>query len=100
MSANAPPVRAPAWNEGRIAGWLTTVDHKRIGILYIVTAFVFFLLGGVMALLMRLQLAQADLDIVTKDTYNGAVHAARDDDDLPLHRPRARRASGTTSCRS
>ncbi len=71
MSANAAPVRSPAWNEGRIAGWLTTVDHKRIGILYIVTAFVFFLLGGVMALLMRLQLAQANLDIVTKDTYNG-----------------------------
>ncbi len=71
MSANAAPVRAPAWNEGRITGWITTVDHKRIGILYIVTAFVFFLLGGVMALVMRLQLSQADLDIVTRDTYNG-----------------------------
>ncbi len=71
MSANATPVRGPAWNESRITSWITTVDHKRIGILYIVTAFGFFVLGGVMALIMRLQLAQANLDIVTKDTYNG-----------------------------
>ena len=71
MSANATPVRGPAWNATGITSWITTVDHKRIGILYIVTAFVFFLVGGVMALIMRLQLAQANLDIVTKDVYNG-----------------------------
>ena len=71
MAVSAPPVRArPAWNDGPVLSWLTTVDHKRIGILYIVSAFLFFLLGGVMALLMRLQLMQADLDIVTKDNYN------------------------------
>ncbi len=39
--------------------WLTTVDHKRIGILYGATAFVFFLMGGIEALIMRMQLAQA-----------------------------------------
>ena len=39
--------------------WLTTVDHKRIGILYGVTAFFFFLLGGLEALLIRIQLARA-----------------------------------------
>jgi cytochrome c oxidase subunit 1 len=50
--------------------WLTTVDHKRIGILYIASAFVFFAAGGIMALLMRLQLAQANADIVTRDAYN------------------------------
>ena len=36
-------------------GWVTTTDHKRIGILYMVTTFAFFCLGGVEALLMRLQ---------------------------------------------
>ncbi|MGH3035603.1 MAG: cytochrome c oxidase subunit I [Gaiellaceae bacterium] len=61
---------APSWREGRVTGWLTTVDHKRIGILYIVTAFFFFFAAGVMALLMRLQLAQAGNDIVTRDSYN------------------------------
>jgi cytochrome c oxidase subunit 1 len=61
---------APTWREGRVTSWLTTVDHKRIGILYIVTAFFFFFAAGVMALLMRLQLAQAGNDIVTEDSYN------------------------------
>src|SRR2546422_7404848 len=44
------------------ASWITTVDHKRIGILYGVTAFAFFLLGGLEALLIRLQLAAPDAD--------------------------------------
>ena len=60
----------PAWNEGPVLSWLTTTDHKRIGILYIVTAFLFFLLGGVMALLIRIQLMQADSDFITEDAYN------------------------------
>jgi cytochrome c oxidase subunit 1 len=61
---------APTWKEGRVVGWVTTVDHKRIGVLYIVTAFGFFIAAGVMALLMRLQLSQADNHIITRDTYN------------------------------
>jgi cytochrome c oxidase subunit I len=61
---------APSWKEGRVTGWLTTTDHKRIGVLYVVTAFGFFFAGGIMALLIRAQLAQADLGIVTKDAYN------------------------------
>jgi cytochrome c oxidase subunit 1 len=60
----------PTWKQGRVTGWLTSVDHKRIGILYIVTAFGFFFAAGVMALLMRLQLAQAEQEIITKDGYN------------------------------
>ena len=68
MAVSAPP--APSWKEGPVLSWLTTVDHKRIGILYIVTAFIFFLLGGLMALLMRIQLMQADLDFITRDAYN------------------------------
>src|SRR5438876_7198142 len=50
--------------------WLTTVDHKKIGILYMVTAFVFFLVGGVEALLMRIQLGTPDNTFVTPQIYN------------------------------
>ena len=61
---------APTWKQGAVTSWLTTVDHKRIGILYIVTAYVFFFAGGVMAILMRLQLAQADQHVIEKNAYN------------------------------
>ncbi|MDQ3933845.1 MAG: cytochrome c oxidase subunit I [Actinomycetota bacterium] len=53
--------------------WLTTTDHKKIGILYLVTTFVFFLLGGVEALLMRLQLSGADATLLEPRTYNSLV---------------------------
>jgi cytochrome c oxidase subunit I len=53
--------------------WLTTTDHKKIGILYIVATFVFFIVGGVEALVMRLQLAQPDNTLVDPETYNGLV---------------------------
>jgi cytochrome c oxidase subunit I len=61
---------APTWKEGRVMSWLTTVDHKRIDVLYLVTAFLFFLAAGVMALLMRVQLSQADSDFLTRESYN------------------------------
>jgi cytochrome c oxidase subunit I+III len=51
-------------------GALTTVDHKIIGRRYIVTAFAFLLLGGVLALLMRLQLARAENRFIGPDLYN------------------------------
>jgi cytochrome c oxidase subunit I len=60
----------PTWKEGRVTSWITTVDHKRIGVLYLVTAFGFFLAAGVMALLMRAQLAQADNHFITRDRYD------------------------------
>jgi cytochrome c oxidase subunit 1 len=50
--------------------WLTTVDHKRIGALYGVSAFIFFLVGGIEAGLMRLQLAQADISLISADWFN------------------------------
>jgi cytochrome c oxidase subunit 1 len=53
--------------------WLSTTDHKRIGILYLVSTFVFFILGGVEALLIRTQLAQADNALLDGQTYNGLV---------------------------
>jgi cytochrome c oxidase subunit 1 len=53
-----------------LASWLTTVDHKRIGVLYGVTSFAFFLLGGIEALLMRIQLAGPMGRFLDADTYN------------------------------
>ena len=51
-------------------GWFTHVNHRSIGRRFIVTAFVFFLLGGVQALLMRLQLAFPENDLVSSDLYS------------------------------
>ena len=56
---------APGWK-----GWFSTVDHKTIGLRYIVTAFFFLLVGGVEALIMRLQLAGPDLRLLTPEQYN------------------------------
>jgi cytochrome c oxidase subunit I+III len=53
-----------------LLGWLTTVDHKRIGILYFFTSLVFFVSGGVEALLIRAQLAQPNGHVVSPDTFN------------------------------
>ncbi len=61
---------APQWQRGRFASWLVTVDHKRIGILYIATSGFFFAAAGIMALLMRTQLAQANLSVLERDGYN------------------------------
>jgi cytochrome c oxidase subunit 1 len=58
------------WKRGRVASWLVTVDHKRIGILYIATSFVFFGVGGILALLMRAQLATPNEKFITKGSYN------------------------------
>jgi cytochrome c oxidase subunit 1 len=65
--------RTPTWQRGKVASWLVTTDHKRIGILYIATSLVFFVLAGLMALVMRLQLAQADADIIGPERYNELV---------------------------
>jgi cytochrome c oxidase subunit 1 len=50
--------------------WLTTTDHKKIGILYLVTTFVFFFIGGIEALLVRSQLAGPDQKVLTAQQYN------------------------------
>lgn len=50
--------------------WVTTVDHKKIGIMYGVTAFAFFLIGGIEALLIRIQLAQPNQELLSAELYN------------------------------
>src|ERR1043165_1595329 len=59
-----------------IIGWLATVDHKEIGRRYIITALMFLALGGVLALIMRLQLARPD---------NNLVGASRFDELFTMH---------------
>ncbi len=53
--------------------WLTTTDHKKIGIMYLFATFLFFIVGGVEALVMRLQLAQPSGTLVDPEAYNGLV---------------------------
>ena len=55
--------------ESGLWGWLTSVDHKSIGKRYIVTAMVFFVLGGLEAGVMRAQLARPENSIVGPDSY-------------------------------
>src|SRR3954464_14355543 len=50
--------------------WVTTLDHKRIGILYLLTTIAFFLIGGIEALLMRIQLAVPRNDFLSPQAYN------------------------------
>jgi cytochrome c oxidase subunit I+III len=60
-----------AWVEPRTwRTWLTTVDHKRIGVRYLVTAFAFFVLGGIEALVLRTQLAVPDARLVGPEVFN------------------------------
>src|SRR3984893_6823356 len=54
----------------RLHEWLVTVDHKRLGILYIATALFFFAVGGILAALMRLQLAYPNGSIVPPEVFN------------------------------
>jgi cytochrome c oxidase subunit 1 len=50
--------------------WFTTVDHKKIGIMYGLSSFIFFLIGGSEALLIRAQLAKPDNTLLSADAYN------------------------------
>ena len=55
---------------GSRSSWLTTTDHKMIGYLYLITSFVFFLVGGLMALVMRAELARPGMQFVSNEQYN------------------------------
>ena len=79
MASIAVPAHAPAQHK-RYTGllsWITTTDHKKVGILYLVTTFIFFLVGGLMAEVIRVHLAMphdncypASCGIVSQDTYD------------------------------
>src|SRR5438034_2351452 len=54
----------------RLLAWLTTTDHKKIGILYFINSFSFFAIGGVLALLMRSELARPGTQFLAPHAYN------------------------------
>jgi len=67
---HAAPHAPAAHPKTGLWSWVTTVDHKRIGIMYGVSAFIFFMLGGFEALLLRIQLGTADSTFLSPDVYN------------------------------
>ena len=68
--SSPPPKPARRGHAGGLVGWVTTTDHKKIGILYMITAFAFFLLGGALALVMRAELATSGRQVVGESVYN------------------------------
>ncbi len=76
MTALDQPTRVPVTpprseRKGSVlAAWLSSTDHKVIGHLYLITSFFFFLVGGLMALVMRVQLTAPDNHIVSDQVYN------------------------------
>src|SRR5437588_11842734 len=81
-AAAAPPAAHAAPHIGLtrrgIGEWLTTPDHKKIGIMYMVSTFIFFLLGGLAALLVRVQLALPEAPPFNGELYNQifTIHAS------------------------
>src|SRR3954470_14310329 len=69
----APVPAAQRRSKGRVVvSWLTTTDHKRIGHLYLITSFCFFLIGGALAMAMRAELARPGLQLLSTEQYNQA----------------------------
>jgi cytochrome c oxidase subunit 1 len=68
---------AQAYRSG-LYEWLTTTDHKKIGILYLINSIIFFLAGGILALVVRVELAQPGLQYLSESFYNQAftMHAS------------------------
>ncbi len=69
-SATTTVVRRRTIGETYVGQWLTTTDHKMIGMMYIITGFLFFMVGGLEALLIRAELARPDGKLLSPDVYN------------------------------
>jgi cytochrome c oxidase subunit 1 len=72
LNPAAPAVR------GGLYAWLTTTDHKKIGIMYLINSIIFFLAGGILAMIVRLELAAPGMQLVSEAFYNQAftMHAS------------------------
>jgi cytochrome c oxidase subunit 1 len=67
----AAPSARPRTSKGRIlASWMSSTDHKVIGYMYLITSFVFFGIGGILALIMRAELARPGEQIVSREQFN------------------------------
>ncbi|GAB2625754.1 cytochrome c oxidase subunit I [Streptomyces capparidis] len=76
VTSTEPTTAVPAARRRRFGAvavsWATTTDHKTIGHLYLITAFGFFLIGGLLALVMRAELARPGLQVMSSEQYNQA----------------------------
>ncbi len=70
MATVSRPVTTEKSTLAVIVDWLTTVDHKKIGVMYLVLNVLFFVMAGVMALLIRTQLAWSNLKLIDPTRYN------------------------------
>ncbi len=68
-AAPCTPRPSPAEDNG-LWSWITTVDHKRIGLMYLVLTFLFFLIGGIFALVIRLQLEHTSNTLISAEAYD------------------------------
>ena len=61
-----------------LMSWILTLDHKRIGLMYLFSGILFFFLGGLLALVMRFELAAPGNDIISNEVYNNVytLHGA------------------------
>jgi heme/copper-type cytochrome/quinol oxidase subunit 1 len=59
-----------SWKQSALGSWITTTDHKKLGIMYLYTGFIFFLLGGLEASLIRVQLATPNGQVLTSEQYD------------------------------
>ncbi|HJP70216.1 MAG TPA: cytochrome c oxidase subunit I [Candidatus Limnocylindria bacterium] len=72
MATTTLEPRTGAYRRAWVLDWLTTVDHKKIGILYIVNSFLFFFAAGILALVVRSELAVPGMQFLDEATYNQA----------------------------
>ncbi len=69
-TTTAPQTATYVSRRSTILEWITTTDHKKIGVMYVVTSFAFFMLGGLLALGIRTELAVPGLQFIDEATYN------------------------------
>jgi cytochrome c oxidase subunit 1 len=69
-TTTAPQTGAYVGRRSTVLEWITTTDHKKIGVMYVVTSFAFFMLGGLLALGIRTELAVPGLQFIDEATYN------------------------------
>ncbi|MHB8381268.1 MAG: cytochrome c oxidase subunit I [Candidatus Binataceae bacterium] len=66
----ALPIEVPSYLDGGLLGWLTTVDHKRVAVLYAISTLLFMAIGGIEAMLLRLQLWSPENHFISASLYN------------------------------
>jgi cytochrome c oxidase subunit I len=70
QDAAAPEAVPAPQHAGGLLSWVSSVDHKQIGLMYLAASLVFFVVGGIEALIIRVQLARPDNHLISADTYN------------------------------